>query len=295
MTALVRSDSKSTLPKGVKVAQINYDDENSLVAALKGQEFLIITLAVRAPPETHSKLVKAAADAGVPYIMPNIYGFDIFNKKLAEDTLYGSSLKKYSEVESLGVSSYIVMCCGFWYEWSLALPQPWFGFDIKARKVTFYDDGTTRISTSTWDQCGRALAGLLSLREIPDDANDKSPTVSQWKNKPLYISSFLVSQRDMLDSLNRVLGTTDKDWEIDYEPTAERYKNGLAEMQKGQMLGLAKAMYSRVFYPNGDGDFETSKGLDNDLIGLPKDDLDEATKRAVQMNEDGFFNKVIRG
>ena len=295
MTALVRSDSKSTLPKGVKVAQINYDDENSLEAALKGQEFLIITLAVRAPPETHSKLVKAAAAAGVPYIMPNIYGFDIFNKKLAEDTLYGSSLEKYSEVESLGVSSYIVMCCGFWYEWSLALPQPWFGFDIKARKVTFYDDGKTRISTSTWDQCGRALAGLLSLKEIPDDANDKSPTVSQWKNKPLYISSFLVSQRDMLDSLNRVLGTTDKDWEIDYESTAERYKNGLAEMQKGQMVGLAKAMYSRVFYPNGDGDFETSRGLDNDLIGLPKDDLDEATKRAVQMNEDGFFNKAIRG
>jgi hypothetical protein len=33
--------------------------------------------------------------------------------------------------------------------------------------------------------------------------------------------------------------------------------------------------------------------LDNDLIGLPKEDLDEATKRAVQMNEDGFFSKVI--
>ena len=280
---MTRADSQSTLPAGVKIAQVNYDDEASLISAFRGQQFLVITLSVRAPPDTHSKLVKAAAQAGVPYIMPNVYGSDPQNKALAEENLIGATYLKYiTEVESLG-ASYISLTCGFWYEWSLALGEPWFGFDIKDRKVTFFDDGNTRISVSTWQQCGRALAALLSLPE-----SGASPSISQWKNKTLYIASFRVSQRDMLDSLHRVLGTTDKDWNITHEPTAQRYKDGINEMQKGAMTGYAKAMYSRCFFPNGDGDHESSRGLANDLLGLPKEDLDEATKRTVEMVESGW-------
>ena len=278
-----RADSQGTLPAGVKIAQVDYDDEASLVSAFQGQQFLVITLSVRAPPDTHSKLVKAAAQAGVPYVMPNAYGFDPTNKSLVEENPIGATyLRHLTELESLG-TPYIAMACGFWYEWSLALGEPWFGFDIKDRKVTFFDDGNTRINVSTWQQCGRALAALLSLPE-----SGASPAISQWKNKPFYIASFRVSQRDMLDSLHRVIGTTDKDWDITYEPTAQRYKNGMDEIQKGIMTGLAKAMYSRNFFPNGDGDFESSRGLANDLIGLPKDNLDEATKRAVEMVESGW-------
>ena len=280
---MTRADSQGTLPAGVKIAHVNYDDEASLVSAFQGQQFLVITLSVRAPPDTHSKLVKAAAQAGVPFIMPNVYGSDILNKSLGEENLIGTNYLKYcAEIESLG-ASYIAMVCGFWYEWSLALGEPWFGFDIKDRKVTFFDDGNTRINVSTWQQCGRALAALLSFPE-----SGASPAISQWKNKPFYIASFRVCQRDMLDSLHRVIGTTDKDWEITHEPTGQRYKNGINEMQKGAMTGFAKAMYSRNFFPNGDGDFESSRGLANDLIGLPKEDLDEATKRAVEMVESGW-------
>jgi len=246
-------------------------------------------MAVTAPPDTQSKLIKAAAKAGVPYVMPNIYGFDIYNESLSKDNLHGAgALKSCLEIEDLGVSSWIGMICGFWYEWSLAIGEACFGFDFKNKKVTFFDDGKTKINTSTWIQCGKALAGLLSLKELPEDENDKSPTVSQWKNKPLYIASFKTSQRDMLDSVHRVTGSTDKDWKIEYQPSAERYKNGLEKMKNGNRLGFAEAMYSRTFYPNGDGDFESSKGLVNDLIGLPKDDLDEATKRALDMVESGW-------
>lgn len=281
---MTRIDSKGTLPAGVNIAQVNYDDDGqSLVTALQGQQFLVITLSILAPPETHKKLVQAAVKAGVPYIMPNAYGPDIQNISLREDDLYGAtSFQRCTEIESTG-ASYIAMVCGFWYEWSLALGEPWFGFDIKNKKVTFFDDGKTRVNVSTWRQCGRALAVLLSLPE-----SGTSPAVSQWKNKPFYIASFRVSQRDMLNSIHRVTGTTDMDWEITYEPTAQRYKNGINEMQKGIRTGFAKALYSRGFFPNGDGDYESSRGLANDLIGLPKEDLDEATQRTVEMVESGW-------
>ena len=278
---MTRTDSKLDLPSAVKVARVKYDDDGeSLVSALRGQQFLVITLSVLAPPDTHSIIVKAAAKAGVPYIMPNVYGGDIQNKSLCEEDLYSAGAnQRCTEIESLGVS-YIAMACGFWYEWSLALGEPWFGFDIKNKTVTFFDDGKTIINVSTWKQCGRALAALLSLPETGAD-----PAISQWRNKPLYFASFRLSQRDMLDSLHRVTGSTDKDWEITYEPTSQRYKNGLSDLQKGIRTGFAKALYSRGFYPNGDGDIESSRGLVNGSIGLPKEDLDEATKRAVEMVE----------
>jgi tryptophan synthase beta chain len=71
LTAITRLNSKSKLPEGVKIAQVDYDDEASIIAALKGQQFLIITMSVTAPRDTHSRLVKAAAKADVPYVMPN--------------------------------------------------------------------------------------------------------------------------------------------------------------------------------------------------------------------------------
>ena len=284
MTAVTRTGSKATFPEGVKVAHVDYEDNGeSLVEALRGQQFLIITLAVRAPPDTHAKIVEAAVKAGVSYIMPNAFGLDIYNRKLCDDQPHSAgSIEKCEHIERLG-ASYIVMICGFWYEWSLALGEQWFGFDIKNRKVTFFDDGNTRINASTWRQCGRALASLLSFPE-----SGASPAVSEWKNKGLYLSSFRVSQRDMLDSLHRVVGTTDKDWEITHEETTQRYQDGLAELKRGIFTGFAKAMYTRVFYPNGDGDYESSKGLANGVLGLPKEDLDEATKRAVEMVEGGW-------
>ncbi|KAF1359309.1 hypothetical protein EJ07DRAFT_166294 [Lizonia empirigonia] len=167
------------------------------------------------------------------------------------------------------------MCCGFWYEFSLSMGEPWFGFDIKSRKVTFYDEG----------ECGRAVASLLSLPVT--GSGDGPPAVEKWNNEGLHISSFLISQREMLDSLHRVLGTSDDDWAITKEPVSERYQRGLVQMQEGDRIGFVKAIYARLFFPNGGGDYETGYALDNDRLALPKEDLDEATKRAVDMAEGG--------
>ena len=57
-------------------------------------------------------------------------------------------------------------------------------------------------------------------------------------------------------------------------------------MKEGNMQeGFQKCMYVRVFYP-GCGDL-THK-LDNDKLGLPTEDLDEATKEAIDMVKSGW-------
>ncbi|KAF2729696.1 NAD(P)-binding protein [Polyplosphaeria fusca] len=284
VTAITRPTSTGTLPEGVKIAKADYaSDPDTLVPILTGQDFLIITLSAFAPPETQPKIVAAAVKAGVKYVMPNVYGADIFNETLAATETYtANAIAACKDIEAQG-ATHITVCCSFWYEWSLGLFEQWYGFNIRDKTVTLFDDGTTKINTSTWDQCGRAVAALLSL-----PVSGASPCLEDWDNKPLYISSFLVSQRDMLDSLHRVMGTKDADWKIKYEGSRKRYDDGRKEMAEGVRTGFVKSMYSRIFFQSGEGDYETTKGLANGVLGLPKEDLDEATKRTVDIVEGGW-------
>ena len=101
----------------------------------------------------------------------------------------------------------------------------------------------------------------------------------------VYVNSFTVSQKDMLESALRVTGTKEDNWTITKEPAQERYSAGLNDMKEGKRIGFAKVMCTRVFYPDGCGDFEHNKGTLNSLLGLPKDDIDEATKAAIERSK----------
>jgi hypothetical protein len=85
----------------------------------------------------------------------------------------------------------------------------------------------------------------------------------------------------MLASLQRVTGTSESDWTIIKQSVTERYSQGQVELGKGDRVGFVKMMYSRIFFPDGNGNFEKRRGLANAALGLPKEDLDEATKRAT--------------
>lgn len=282
VTAITRAESKSQLPGGVHVKRVNYDDQSSLVEALRGQDALIVTMGPTAPPETEDNLARAAAEANVPWILPNCWSPDMANELLARDIVVGVARKRHHDlIETLGKSSWIAVSTGFWYEWSLAMSVG-YGFDFANRTVTFFDDGETRINTSTWPQVGRAVAGLLSLKIHPDGENDQSPCLQRFRNQYVYVSSFTVSQKDMLESVLRVTHTKLEDWKVTKEPTQARYAAGMEQMKKGDREGFAKLLYTRVFYPDGSGNVEDTKGLINDQLDLPKEDVDEYTKIALQ-------------
>ncbi|KAI9040744.1 aromatic alcohol reductase [Aspergillus affinis] len=281
VTAISRKDSSNKLPAGVQVAAVNYDDESTIVAALEHQQFLIITMSPTASRDTHSKLVQAAAKAGVPYVMPNEYAGDIENVKLGEDILLGpTAIANREEIEKLGMQ-WVTVCCGFWYDYSLAGGEARFGFDFDKRSLTIYDDGNTKNTTSTLSQVGRAVAKALSLKELPEDENDKSLTLSTFLNKGVYIKSFVVSQNEIFESVKRVTGTTDADWTITHEATKQRYEDGLALVKGGNMAGFAKLLFARAFYPDEPSEF-SAKAL-NGILGLPEENLDESTKVGIDM------------
>ena len=270
VTALSR-DASAKVPSGVTVKSVNYDDEATIVEALKGQDALIVTMGVTAPPEQQTKLINAAAKAGVKYVVPNEYGYDWDDTGAGKDTFLGTRCVPYrKQIEELGMS-WISVACGFWYEFSLAAGG--YGFNLQDKTVTFVDDGTTPLTTSTWPQVGEAVAKLFSL---PDG------TLSKFKNNFVRFNSFTLSQQEMLDSVLRVTGAKAEDWKITREPHEERYNAGMKAMQSGDRSGFQRVLYTRAFYPEQPANLEP-KGLDNDTLGLSKVDLDAATKVAVDM------------
>jgi uncharacterized protein YbjT (DUF2867 family) len=277
ITILSRPESSSPFPSSVKVLKVDYTSASSITTALQNIDFLIITLPATASPDLHPRIVQAAAAAGVKYIMPNYFGYALSDPSSPRtpDPILDAFERSVNDVRNAGVT-FIALACGFWYEWSLGIGQNWYGFDIKARKVTFYDDGLKKINTSTWGLCGDAVAAILD------------GDLDQWANKAVHVSSFLVSQRDMLDSLHRVLGTSDADWEIEYQGSEERVKEAMSELQAGNRMGFPKALYAKTFFADGRGDFETKYGLDNGKLGLKGEELDEATRRTVELVEAGF-------
>ncbi|KAH4854311.1 hypothetical protein HBH75_094380 [Parastagonospora nodorum] len=286
ITAITRAESKGMFADGVSKEYVDYSNTDTLVAALKGKDALVITMAVTAAKDTQAKLIRAAATAGVPWVLPNEFG--MYNTDEAQnDTIGDSKTKDRALLQSLGLS-YIGVTCGFWYEHSLSAPDL-YDFDIAKREGILFDDGAQKINTSTRKQTGSAVAAILSLPLLPKDENDKSLTLNSYRNRMAFVASFALSQRDMLDSLQRVTNTSDSDWNISRVPAKERFAEAKQKIGKGNRAAFGRALYTRYFYDDA-GLFEKTHGLDNEKLQLLKADLDEATKVAIGLQESGYWD-----
>lgn len=285
VTAISRIDSTSQPPDGVQLARVDYNDESTIVEALKGQDALIITMNTGAPTDISMKLVEAAAKAGVRWIVPDEWGANNeVNLEFERDVFLGPPKQAVRDlIKKLGVSSYTGISGGFWYDFSLGTMKEMFGFDFQNHEVTFFDDGKARMDTSTWKHEARAVRSLLSLKILPDDENDKSITLDRnFKNKFAFLSSFCVNQRDMFESVKPVTHTTDDDWTIKSVSSKGRYEEGVKTMNSGNMFGFVQMLYARGFYPEEPILFRKYGELSNDVLGLPKEDFDECTRRGVE-------------
>ncbi|SPO06740.1 related to oxidoreductase CipA-like [Cephalotrichum gorgonifer] len=287
ITAITRTDSNAHIPPGVNIAKVDYSDPTSLVVALRGHQALIITL----PPASEGiqgQLVDAAAEADISYIVTNGWGFDKTHIS-AEDVLGPGQQAINKRIEELGMS-WIEFVSGFWYEFSLARGVNTFGFDFEQKTVLFLDEGTARINVATWEQTAQAVVKVFTLKEFPDNEQDEDNSLSRLKNTNIYFKSFLVSQKDMFESVLRVTGDRREDWKVSYETSENRFKSGQQILQQGDRTGFMRLMYARMFYPeetgDGSGAFEHWGKLLNEELGLPREDFDERTKVALEGAKD---------
>ncbi|KAM0428579.1 hypothetical protein ACHAPT_006940 [Fusarium lateritium] len=269
ITAISRSDSSATFPENVTVLKGDYSNEDFLISALKGQDVLILQLGPRAMG-VQEPLIRAAAKAGVAYILPTEFGTDIEALDLTREQALMSEKKGMRDlVEQLSVGSWIAVVNNLWFDWSMKMGC--WGINIKDRKAEIWNGGNVKANTSTLKRVGDAVAELLSLPE---------EELSKYKNKPYYISSFLITQREMLESVQRVTGTTDADWEIKERDIDELAKECDERLKKGDRMAAIPKLYSSQFREGHGGNYN-HKVVDMERFGFQQEDLDEVVRGVV--------------
>lgn len=57
--------------------------------------------------------------------------------------------------------------------------------------------------------------------------------------------------------------------------------DGRERLAKGHFMGGVSLVYGNVLKKGNGGDYETSRGLSNEVLGLEKEDLDEVVGRTL--------------
>ncbi|KAF2023288.1 NAD(P)-binding protein, partial [Setomelanomma holmii] len=271
ITAISRAKSNASFPPEVHVKKGDYSDPSFLASALQGQDVLIMQLAYHHEAmESQIPLIEAAAKAGVRWVLPTEFGSDPLSP-LAKDffPMLGIKKKYRDLIEEKGMS-WVAVANNPWFDWSLA--RGMWSIDIPRKKATIYNVRDAKFNTSTLAQVGRGVAALLSL---PDEKLDA------FKNRPVYLRSFFVNQRDILNSAIRATGTNESDWDVKTQEPEEAIKASREAVAAGNMMAVVGEFYTAHMQKGRGGDYEEKAVEDAKLLGLQKEALDEVVGRVI--------------
>jgi uncharacterized protein YbjT (DUF2867 family) len=270
ITAISRAESNASFPSEVHVKKGDYSDSAFLASALKGQDVLLLQVNMM-PDAMQSQvtLIEAAAKAGVRWVLPTEFGSDIYSQIATDFPMTGMKKKYRDLIEEKGMN-WVAVVNNPWFDWSLA--RGMWNIDIPGRKATIFNN-TSKFSTTTLGQVGRGVAALLSL---PDEK------LNEFKNKPIYLRSFLISQREALDSALRATGTNENDWEITKQDPEVAIKASRDAVAAGNPFAFVSEFYVIHMLEGKGGNYEEKAAKHAEVLGLKEENLDDIVERVVQ-------------
>ncbi|KAK6227399.1 hypothetical protein QIS74_00954 [Colletotrichum tabaci] len=270
ITVLTRAGSSATFPSDVTVKQGDYSDESFLVSAFRGQDVVVLQLGFDSFMTGQAPLIRAAAKAGVKWVLPTEFGSDPAPSKLLDANPLVSGKKQFRDlVEELGMS-WIAVVNNPWFDWSLG--QGFWGIDIAKRSARLFDGGETKFVTTTIGTTAKGTAGVLSLPESEFEA---------FRNKPVYLKSFHISQRDILGSILRATGTEEKDWKVEVLDAAAVAADCEEKAKQGDQFAFLVGFYVNHMREGWGGDYN-EKVADMGKLGVAEEKLDEVVARVVK-------------
>ena len=125
-----------------------------------------------------------------------------------------------------------------------------------------------KFSTTTRATIGKAVAAVLA-----------KPT--ETANQYLYVSSFEITMNEFVASLKKVTGVDQ--WDIEHVNGEEQISKGRELLAQGKIWpGLGKLAMAVAVLDGMGNDFATDEKLANEMLGLPKENLDEVVGRVLQ-------------
>jgi hypothetical protein len=271
ITAITRPESTATFPPGISVAQASYSDHSALVAAFKGHQALVISLGFAVPLDSQNALIDAAGEAGIEYILPCEFGSDTDDAALGQAVPMLPAKKAVRDyIAKVGKSKWIGFVNNPWTDYSLTAGM--FGIDIPSKRATLYTSSGKEVAfnTTSLAQAGRGIAGLLTL---------SGEKLARHANKLVYVNSFFVTPRELLDAVQAATGTKDDDWEIETKDVQERIKEGGEKLSKGDHMGMVDLLYGATMVEGLGNRYK--EGTLNEELALPEESLVDICREVV--------------
>ncbi len=142
------------------------------------------------------------------------------------------------------------------------------GFDLKSRKATIWDSGNGYWSATNLASVGQAVVGVLLHPE-------------ETKNRYVWIESFRTSQNETLAALEKATG---EKWTVKHVKCAEQIEEGREAYRKGDPNWFMQLIIGALFNEELDvgADFSKFAKLDNELLGVPTEDIQATVDAVVQ-------------
>ena len=283
VSALTRSSSNSTFkfPDNVAVHKTDYSIP-SLLQAFKNQDAVVSAIGGFSTSQQVA-ILDAAVAAGVKRFVPSEYGVD----SSLPDVEYFVPLIKgkkdtiayLKEKETSGLS-WTAICVGAFFDGTFRTPGS-MGWDVPRRKALIFDGGNNEYEATNLDQIARTVAAVLSTKNW-----------EHTKNEFVYINPFTVTQNQVLAALEKVSGEKFKIQHAEVaqlsERSLERIKSPDTSLVKGDVYDEAfpsahfGSIVAAIYGHGGFNNYSKTRGLWNEKLGLPKEDLDGALAKVVE-------------
>ncbi|KAK4947885.1 hypothetical protein LTR10_013393 [Elasticomyces elasticus] len=279
ITIITRAESEASFTNDARISvhKGDYTSVAFLKEAMTGQSVLVCAMGLTAAPESVELVYKTAAAAGMKWIIPQGWGNDWQNAQLAARVPPMSAAKaSRSMITELGIP-YTGFITNPWLDWNIS--SGLFSIDVASRKATLYTGAVTRFNTTTIAQV--ALAVVRFVRQLLQP--EPNFRIEDYRDREVYIRSFLLTQKELLEAVQQATNTSADDWKVEMQDVQVYIRDGESLMGQGQfMRGLFQVLFGCLYSEGFGGDYESDKGVDNAVLGLPQEDLDLELGKAIK-------------
>lgn len=265
VTALVRSAGKiPNLPASAKEAVVDFASQESLVAALKGQDATVSTLGSQPGAAASQKaLAQASADSGVKRFIPSDFGSNLENPEVRKLAVFKDKFELHDELARLakeGKLTWTSINNNAFLDWGI---EHKFVLDPVEGKATLWDGGEHPISLTRLAAVGQAVVGVL---KHPDET----------KNRSVYVQEAAVPLKKLVEITKEL--TPGKQWTVVESSTEDVVKKSNEALSKGIFeVWVFVSLIFRAAFSNATGAHFAKN--DNALLGIHE--LSEAELKAV--------------
>lgn len=270
MTALVRSAGKiPNLPASAKEAVVDFTSQDSLAAALKGQDATVSTLGSQpGTAQAQKALAQASAASGVKRFIPSDFGSNLEHPEVRKLAVFKDKLELHDELKRLAKESKLTWTSidnNAFLDWGL---ENKFILDPVEGKATLWDGGEHPVSFTRLAAIGQAVVGVL---KHPDET----------ANRTVYIQEAGVPLKKLVEIAKEL--TPGKKWTVVEGSTAEVVQKSNDALSKGIFeTWVFVTLIFRAAFSNATGAHFAKN--DNALVGvheLSEEELRAAVKETL--------------